>query len=1026
MERKQFARALTLCWAAALVFNLVPVSALELLPGEAAESAPAAEEYGAETETATPLIPADSITFAEPTEPQGEILTESPQEEPPAPTPAPPEDRPQEPLTPEAVEAIKEELAAEGELAPAEIEAAFRPAILRIIADEDTHTHTYRFLVGEEVADTQILSQGETLTEPPEPQRMGELFEGWYDSEGNACDFTTPEGALEEDAATDYIARFSPVYYVFYMSAPVGGTVLYTQQYRAPGEVVEWGKVPFAAPAEQVLTGWSLTPNGPAETEIRVTGASCILYPVLVQAHWLNFHTMGGTPVSPVYLQGGEPSVAPAEPTRKGYTFGGWYRDMACTVPFVFGAPVEEDTDLYAAWHPAEVEYRVAYWQQNADDDGYSLADTETRTGSTVAETSVTAAADRYADFTLREQPAAQTIAADGSTVVHVYYDRKIYEVKFYDGSRRLIPELTITARYGADISRRWPSRVDRKWPNLWRISYNGNTTQAGISTMPSPNDATQPNAFYYRAETSTTEHEMRYYLQGLDGVYVLDHTDIIRSSSYGWRVTANDFYAIKGFSPNWELSPALNAVETQIERGVYGWKLYYDRNIRTISFYNSGTHEGDADFLYGAPVAEAYYEPQPPAGMEGYIFTGWYRNELCQGDPYDFAHSTMADDNFPLYAGWQTPVYTVEFDLNGGTAHSGAFSPQTVERYQLAVEPSEEPERQGYRFGGWNRNGEPFSFACPIGEDTVLQAVWVSSTRYTLTFDPGAGSGDAVEAAEGYTENARAGLILPPETWAPPADANGFICWNTRADGRGDDYRPEELFTMPPRNVTLYARWGQLRTTTLTYDYNGGIGAGGSTEATETITIPNAAYTIGHPVPARAGYRFIGWSRDAAGSDPVPLFQMGSVIRVDTIDGENNRLYAQWEAVSLVTVYKLVEGNQGERERPFTFYYSIDGGAEQSFTLRHGENYTLPEMARDSRLTLREEDYSAEGYTTARTEGGTEAAPTVTFTNTRQVEPPTGLFDDSRPMRVMFLLGLGILGRGWELSARRRRRYAP
>lgn len=44
-------------------------------------------------------------------------------------------------------------------------------------------------------------------------------------------------------------------------------------------------------------------------------------------------------------------SVAkPADPTREGYTFGGWYTDEACTKAYDFSAAVTADLTLYAKW----------------------------------------------------------------------------------------------------------------------------------------------------------------------------------------------------------------------------------------------------------------------------------------------------------------------------------------------------------------------------------------------------------------------------------------------------------------------------------------------------------------------------------------------------------------------------------------------------------------------------------------------------------------------------------------------------
>lgn len=56
----------------------------------------------------------------------------------------------------------------------------------------------------------------------------------------------------------------------------------------------------------------------------------------------------GSTSSSAVFK--GNKLVKPADPTREGYTFAGWYTDEACTEAYDFGAAVTADMTLYAKW----------------------------------------------------------------------------------------------------------------------------------------------------------------------------------------------------------------------------------------------------------------------------------------------------------------------------------------------------------------------------------------------------------------------------------------------------------------------------------------------------------------------------------------------------------------------------------------------------------------------------------------------------------------------------------------------------
>lgn len=46
--------------------------------------------------------------------------------------------------------------------------------------------------------------------------------------------------------------------------------------------------------------------------------------------------------------------TAPVAPTAQGYTFGGWYKDAACTQAFDFEGGVTDDTTIYAKWTPQQ------------------------------------------------------------------------------------------------------------------------------------------------------------------------------------------------------------------------------------------------------------------------------------------------------------------------------------------------------------------------------------------------------------------------------------------------------------------------------------------------------------------------------------------------------------------------------------------------------------------------------------------------------------------------------------------------
>lgn len=57
-------------------------------------------------------------------------------------------------------------------------------------------------------------------------------------------------------------------------------------------------------------------------------------------------------PVAGAEIERGTVFGVPPEPAKEGYTFGGWFTDRACTVPYDPTAPIYEDTDLFPLWVP--------------------------------------------------------------------------------------------------------------------------------------------------------------------------------------------------------------------------------------------------------------------------------------------------------------------------------------------------------------------------------------------------------------------------------------------------------------------------------------------------------------------------------------------------------------------------------------------------------------------------------------------------------------------------------------------------
>ena len=84
------------------------------------------------------------------------------------------------------------------------------------------------------------------------------------------------------------------------------------------------------------------------------------------------FDTQGGSKIEAQFVKSGKKAVKPDNPTKKGYSFAGWYKNSACTEgsEYDFTTSVTEDIKLYAKW---KKQYVVTF-----NSDGGSVVDSQT------------------------------------------------------------------------------------------------------------------------------------------------------------------------------------------------------------------------------------------------------------------------------------------------------------------------------------------------------------------------------------------------------------------------------------------------------------------------------------------------------------------------------------------------------------------------------------------------------------------------------------------------------------------------
>ena len=823
--------------------------------------APVVDETPAPEETATP----------EETAAPEETPTPAPEE---TPTPAPAE-------TPAPVEVEAQATPAAGaeETAPAKQseEAGISTAMLLPDDDKKPAVDTYRFYDadGKELTDwTQTVAKGEELLEPPAPTKENARFVGWYVGK---TPLSFGEVAAVSGTEVTVTAKFEVYSYVYFMNEDGTKVVYYTAAGVAGEKVAEadlnaaTAKVELTMDKEKGVVGWSTTQDSNTpDASITFVAGDTYVYPVVKTGFWVTFDTKGGDYVAPQFRMEAL-NLSTVTPTRNGYTFDGWYIDGQKVTS------VSAEATVTAHWKAnSETEYTVIHWQENANDDGYSLKETETQNGKTGSETK--AAAKEYDGFTAPQTIEQKTIAGDGSTIVNIYYKRNVYTVNFYDRKgKKEYTDLRISAKYGANIRDKWPTY---NGSSTWYIGKNSNTSQVNIDTMP------LNGAKFYGPMTGYGSETAYYYVEVLPGekgtttvggiTYKEDHRDT--SPGKGYNVTKEDQYPITGFTFNANVSTPIHGKYNKA-------KFYYTRDSYDIIFINGSDPKKTESRKYQQDISNVTYTPTSPAGVPAnFTFAGWYDNELCEGTAYDFAGKKMPADNITLYAKWQAPVVKATVYL---TASADGESVTIEILYGKKLSDSKEfkellktlPEQPS----AWiDSNGALFNVDTELYSSVTISPFFPSAKNgFTVTY---------VEGTNVKTDNQKyvsgsSARVLPPE------NSENFRAWKTEDNKL---IHPGDKITVT-KNITLRAVYTiKPQTETITYHYNF---EGSSTQPFIDSGYPkNTTATVKSlsevKFTAPTGYEFLGWAT-TPDSNKI-AYAAGDPVFVDA-NGDNH-LYAVWQ----------------------------------------------------------------------------------------------------------------------------------
>ena len=452
--------------------------------------------------------------------------------------------------------------------------------------------------------------------------------------------------------------------------------------------------------------------------------------------YMMSFNLDGGYGVEPIYARYGA-SVKVENPTKPGYTFNGWEPTVPTTVP-------AENTTYKAKWKVDDsVNYRVQYWQENANDDGFSYESSVQKKAA--PGTVITAANDKnYTGFHYDHTDGA-TVAADGSSVVNVYYKRNTYTLTFKVNEGFIFDNWVTKAefrniKYGADTSPWWNQAPSGY---LWYTTSSGSTFYTAAPDMPNSN-------LTIYGKKSSGMSTIHYYEKGTATSIKPD----LKVQISEWSFTDEDYIEIPGFKYD------SNKVQGN------NYYLYYTRNSYKLEFNSANVIVRSNTIPYDKALSSYYFEPSYPTGIleeGGYVFAGWYTDPGCtEAVAWDTAK--MPYNNTIFYAKWAPKTHAVNAYLTKEAVGEGEPIYTNHVPHGTVMENTPAPPVNGsYVFVGWfymDGNVErAFDFSMPVIKDLNLYAKWSSNTLVAYTIKYTLENGTVI--ADETTGSALAGTTL-------------------------------------------------------------------------------------------------------------------------------------------------------------------------------------------------------------------------------------------------------------------------
>lgn len=634
------------------------------------------------------------------------------------------------------------------------------------------------------------------------------------------------------------------------------------------------------------------------ETNYDYTGAT-VLY-----AHWgttypITYVLNGGTnhaDNSSKYTD--QEATTLYNPTRTGYTFGGWYTaaDFSGTKVTSIPKGTTGAKTFYAKWTP--ITYTVAFFG-NGNTSGtvesqsftYDVAQSLRATGfvrtgydltgwNTKADGSGTAYGLGESVINLRNTA--------GTVNLYAVWTAKTMTVSFdSNGGEALV---------GGDASK--TITYDQTYGELpTPVSSNENYEFAGWFTEAVGGVEIKPTTLVNKLSNHTLyahwgiRYTITYVLNGgpnhadnVDHFYDCDQVNLYAPTRAG--------YIFGGWYKNSLTGEKLTTIPAGTEEDITVCAKWTPITYSIVFKVNGTGFTGTMSSLTNRKYGTSYTLPAVAYKKTGYTFVGWNTKADGTGTTYKNKASvknltTTNGKTVYLYAKWTKTKYAITYKLNGGVnGKNPAFYYITTATFTL-----KNPTRTGYTFKGWYTDSKFKKKFTSIKKGShaavTVYAKW-QVNKYNITFDKNGATSGSMKKLTGRKYGTT--YTLPANSFKRKGYT--FLGWATSLTN-AKNYKVAYKNKVKVKNLTakngatvkLYAVWVK-NTQKFTISYV--TGAGVTNKNPKTFTYLTATITLKNPT--KAGYRFLGWYTSTAYTKKVTSIPKGSV--------GNKILVARWEKI--------------------------------------------------------------------------------------------------------------------------------